>query len=249
MTAAESAPRLDGSGTPEAAWAASRLDRLPLLELGDYRRAVVVAPHPDDEVLGCAGLMQRLAQKGVPLTIVAVTDGESSHPDSPTVTRSVLAALRTFERGMALERLGIVAQIYRLGLPDGGVAAHSADLAACLRGLLAPQVLCVAPWEHDGHPDHDAAGAAAHEASSAGGATLLRSMIWTWHWAAPDDPRVPWLRARRLPLSQGETSGKQRAIATFASQIAPLSNQPGDETILPQGVVAHFQRSHEVFLR
>jgi hypothetical protein len=74
-------------------------------------------------------------------------------------------------------------------------------------------------------------------------------MIWTWHWAAPDDSRVPWLLARRLPLSQDETSRKQRAIASFASQIAPLSDQPGDEAILPPGVVAHFQRGYEVYLR
>jgi LmbE family N-acetylglucosaminyl deacetylase len=181
--------------------------------------------------------------------VIAVTDGEASHPDSPTVPRTTLAAIRAGERGRALERLGVAARVLRLGLPDGDVAGHGVTMAACLRHLLAPDVLCVAPWEHDGHPDHDATGDAAIEACAASGAPLLRSLIWTWHWAFPGDPRVPWTRARQLPLSPAEALGKQRAIAAFASQIAPLSDQPGDETILLPVVIAHFQRSHEVFLR
>jgi LmbE family N-acetylglucosaminyl deacetylase len=217
--------------------------------LGDYRRAVLVAPHPDDEVLGCGGLMQHLAKRGVPLTVIAVTDGESSHPDSPTVTRTDLAAIRAGERRHAIEHLGVAAQVLRLGLPDGGVAVHTATLAARLCSLLAPEVLCVAPWEHDGHPDHDAVAESAIQACAASGATLLRFLIWTWHWATPGDPRVPWTCARQLPLSPTEANSKQMAIAAFASQIAPLSDRPGDETILPPAVVAYFQRSHEVFLQ
>ncbi|WP_234009984.1 PIG-L family deacetylase, partial [Streptomyces sp. SA3_actF] len=41
---------------------------------------VVVAAHPDDEVLGAGGALALLAAAGNPLTVVTVTDGEGSHP-------------------------------------------------------------------------------------------------------------------------------------------------------------------------
>ncbi|MCS7185618.1 MAG: PIG-L family deacetylase [Armatimonadetes bacterium] len=47
---------------------------LPLNKLGD--RVVVVSPHPDDETLGCAGLIQRLLQRGAEPVVIVVTNGD-----------------------------------------------------------------------------------------------------------------------------------------------------------------------------
>lgn len=99
-----------------------------------------------------------------------VTDGEASHPRSPTVTPMALTDLRSRERHRAFDLLGLGARVHSLGLPDGAVGDDPSELAACLRSLLARDVLCVAPWEHDGHPDHDATGHAAAEACAATGA-------------------------------------------------------------------------------
>jgi len=241
-------PRLDGTGTPESAWADWNLGSLPALELGNYRRAVLVAPHPDDEVLASGGLMQRLSSRRIPLMVLSVTDGEASHPHSPTTTSIILAETRARERCQALDHLGVDAQIHRLALPDGAVAAESAELAACLRRLLVPGDLCVAPWENDGHPDHDATGKAVADACNDTGATFLRSLVWTWHWAVPADPLVPWRRARALALTRVEVTRKRWAIRAFASQTEPLSDRPGDEAILPPSTLARFDRGAEVFL-
>lgn len=54
------------------------------------------------------------------------------------------------------------------------------------------------------HPDDEAAGRAAAAACKATGAPLVEYPIWMWHWATPDDPAVPWHRARRVPLTSGE---------------------------------------------
>jgi LmbE family N-acetylglucosaminyl deacetylase len=244
----EKGPRLDGEGTAESDWEAGNLDQLAALNLGNYRRAVFVAPHPDDEVLASGGLMQRLSGMGIPLTIVSVTDGEGSHPRSPTVTPLVLAEMRARERCQALDHLGLGARIHRLGLPDGAVAADTADLFSCLCRLLGPDALCVAPWEYDGHPDHDAAGRACAQACAARDGAFLQSLVWTWHWAAPGDPRVPWPRARRLALTPVELTRKRWASRSFRSQIAPLSDQAGDEAILPPPTLIRFDRPFEVFL-
>src|SRR5690606_16204888 len=46
------------------------------------RRITVIAPHPDDESLGCGGLIAALAADGRAVQVVFVTDGAGSHPNS-----------------------------------------------------------------------------------------------------------------------------------------------------------------------
>ena len=77
---------------------------------------------PDDEVLGAGGLLQCMRRLGVEIAIVAVTDGEGSHPAS--AARGVdIASMRAQESMAALDRLGCEStSVTRLGLPDGGVA-------------------------------------------------------------------------------------------------------------------------------
>ena len=238
-----------GTGTPELAWARWQLERLPPLEVGVPARAVVVAPHPDDEVLAAGGLMQRLATAGVALTVVSVTDGEASHPRSPTIAPPALADRRRGERGQALRRLGVGGTtVARLGLPDGGVAQHEAEVEASLTAMLAPGVACIAPWCGDGHPDHDATGRAAAAACAATGATFSRYLVWTWHWATPADDRVPWAQGRLLTLTRAERTRKRCAVRAFATQVTALSPAPGDEAILVPEMLAHFDRPYEVFL-
>ena len=52
----------------------------------DGERVVVVAPHPDDEVLAAGGLMRWMACRGREVLVVGVTDGEASHARSARVT-------------------------------------------------------------------------------------------------------------------------------------------------------------------
>ncbi|POM25548.1 GlcNAc-PI de-N-acetylase [Actinomadura rubteroloni] len=221
--------RIDAPGTAEDEWRAwPGLRDLPVLDLSGVRSAVVVAAHPDDEVLGAGGL---LAMLGVPVRLVAVTDGEASHPH---LDPGDVAARRREESAAALRRLGGDWEVVRLGLPDAGV--RDGDLAPRLAGLLDGFDLCLAPWEHDAHPDHEAAGRAA----LATGRRVLRFPVWTWHWARPGDPRVPWDRAWRVPLPPAAVAAKRAAIGCFASQLG---------TILPPGVVEHFTRDDEVLFR
>ena len=48
-----------------------------LKQVGD--RVLIVAPHPDDEVLGCAGLVQRLLSTGWQVDVVILSGGGRSH--------------------------------------------------------------------------------------------------------------------------------------------------------------------------
>lgn len=242
---------IQGLGTPESAWQAWP----GLATLGTFvlhpppARAVVVAPHPDDEVLGVGGTLALLAAAGVQVTVVAASDGEASHPHSPTTAPTELARIRRAEQRHALTRLGLErAQVHRCGLPDGHLTDHEAGLIDTLTGMLDADTWCLATWAHDGHPDHEAAGRCAASAAGRTGARLFSFPIWTWHWARPADPRVPWTAARRVPLPPAITHQKQHAVQAFTSQLLPLSSQPGDEAILQAPAVARLTRDYEVIL-
>jgi LmbE family N-acetylglucosaminyl deacetylase len=126
----------------------------PLVGLPRCRRALVVAAHPDDESLGCAGTMALLADGGARVTLLVVTDGEATKGSPHAAART--AALRRTEGERSAAILG--ATISFLGFPDGRLAAGIAGLAAALRAAvdeLAPEIVFL-PWFLDGHPDHRA---------------------------------------------------------------------------------------------
>lgn len=231
---------IDAPGTAESCWQAwPRLNELPVADVASWRSAVVVAAHPDDEVLGVGGTMSILAAAGARLRLVAITDGEGSHPD--IADPSALARRRRAETAASLRRLGAEGtEIVRLGMPDKGLARLEPEITAALSELTAGFDVCLAPWLHDAHADHEAAGRAARQASE----TTLCYPVWMWHWARPHDRRVPWHRGLRVPLDPALAAAKRDAIGCFASQLE--ARQPNGEPVLSAGTVAHFTRNCEV---
>jgi LmbE family N-acetylglucosaminyl deacetylase len=212
----------------------------------DWRSALVCAAHPDDDVLAIGGLLVLLSTAGRRLHLLAATDGEGSHPGSSVVGPAALGRRRVAETHDALAVLGITAARHtRLGLPDAGLAACEAELTDAVTRALGDADVVLAPWPGDGHPDHEALGRAAVAAGAAAGLPVLTFPVWMWHWAAPDDPRVPWGRLRRLPLPPDARARKRRAVGCFASQVRRLGTAPEDAVVLPPEVLAHFDRDAE----
>jgi LmbE family N-acetylglucosaminyl deacetylase len=106
------------------------------------RRILVVAPHPDDESLGCGGLISLAANRGSAFFIVFVTDGAASHPTSRAWPRDRLTAQREQEACRALASLGIGdAPRLFLRLEDANMPAPESpawrDAVANVRGAAA----------------------------------------------------------------------------------------------------------------
>ena len=238
------------AGTSASAWRAHpRWSDVSHLELESFARVVVVAAHPDDESLGAAGLAVRAHRTGVRVDLVVVTAGEHSHPASPSVSPSALATRRAAESRAAWTALGAEREPRFLGVEDGTVASYEDAVTTALVDLLgdARDALVVAPWRHDGHPDHEAAGRAAAAACRRTGAGLVEYPIWFWHWGRPAD--APWddLVAVGLDADAGER--KAAAIAAHQTQVAPLSPAPGDEALLGPELLEHFAGPVELFVR
>lgn len=237
-------PTIEGEGTPEHVW--QQWGRqFPPFSFDGCPRLVVVAPHPDDEVLGVGGSMALACAAGIEVQVVAVTDGGASHPGSPTLTPQQLVALRPRESEAALAELGVHSTPVRLGLPDGGVAVHEQELADTLENLV-EGAWVLSTWRGDGHPDHEATGRAVATACARAGARHLEHPVWTWHWSHPDDPRVPWERASQVRLPAAVQAAKRAAVAHFATQVHPLSAHPADVAVLGPHVLARLLREAEM---
>ncbi|EPN67646.1 hypothetical protein A234_28421, partial [Pseudomonas syringae pv. actinidiae ICMP 19101] len=159
-------------GTPLAAWNASaRLRALPAITadllVPPNCRAVIIAPHPDDEILGCGGLMSQLAQLQRNLLLISVTDGTASHPGSALWPVERLAENRPQESAQALNLLEIPFEQLawtRGGFADGTLGEHEDRLVEFLAQQLGPTDVVFATWAGDGHPDHEAVGRASARA-------------------------------------------------------------------------------------
>lgn len=237
------------SGTDEAVWAASGLDQLPPLPLPDQSdRVLVLVAHADDETLGAGGFIAAAADRGALVHVVVATDGDASHPHSPTHTPTQLAAIRREELVAAVAALDPRVQTTFLGLPDGKLSAHLETLTSWLTTQLDNYTLLVTPWSHDAHPDHEACARAGEIVGQATGRRVAHWQfpIWAWHWGTPDD--LPWPRLRRLDLDASVRGRKEAALACHVSQHSPLSDAAGDEAILPPDILVHFQRDFETFI-
>src|ERR1700722_15819002 len=88
----------------------SAIAKLPLGDLdriAPFGTALITAPHPDDESLGCGGFIAESCARGRPPVVVVMTDGTASHPSSPTYPAPRLRALRERETSAALSILGL----------------------------------------------------------------------------------------------------------------------------------------------
>ncbi|HTV94566.1 MAG TPA: PIG-L deacetylase family protein [Steroidobacteraceae bacterium] len=196
---------------------------------------LVVAPHPDDEVLGAGGLIRTWAARGAKVSVLSVSDGEAANP-----AREALASVRREELNEALRRLCPThVSVTRLGLPDGKVGQHSNRVRNALLSLASGRLTLIAPYEHDAHPDHEAVGGVCHEFARARQIPLARYAIHAWRHAAPQAFRDA--RWGKFVLREDARRAKARALQCFRSQAAPRRGAPADGP-------GRFDRPYEAFL-
>lgn len=114
-------------------------------------RVLCLAPHSDDEVLGCGGMLAFHAARGDELRVVVLTDGSAGDPD---LRAADIRAVREAESRAAGEQLGVGDHRF-WGLPDGDLAGV-ADLEQRILDELEdfrPE-LVYAPSPQEMHPDH-----------------------------------------------------------------------------------------------
>jgi len=197
------------------------------------RAVLVLAPHPDDETLGCGGALLLHKRAGARVTVGWLTDGRQGSAELAALrgaaraqAEAALAATRRSEALAAARVLG-VDQTFFLEVPDGRlvcapqIVAQLADRLAAWLTQPGPHVLYL-PHPADVHADHRAAAALA-------GAVLQRV------------PRALHAARNRMRLRACEISSaapvnrvadiglvaadKQRALACHVSQLSDVDYQ------------------------
>jgi len=135
----------------------------PAMALTNVQRVLVVAPHPDDESLGCGGLIASLGELGRTILVIFVTDGSASHRASRLWSHDRVATVRKEEATEALRRLGLVraGRIF-LDLQDANMPLPGSsswrNAVSQVKEVLSrfQSDLLILPWRRDPHCDHRA---------------------------------------------------------------------------------------------
>ena len=226
-----------------------------LQQITDGGPILVMSPHPDDESLGCGGLIAAAREAGQRVSIVTLTDGSGSHPNSTRYPKEALVALRRAEGIAAAAKLGVgQGDLSFLDLPDAAAplrgpafdaAVDRLDALVCDTGAA---VLLVTSGL-DPHCDHEAAATMARVVAGRHPACRLwHYPIWSWH--------LPPERVLAQPvLTQGVRfdvslvlDRKRAAIACHASQMTKLIDDDPDGFCFTPERLAPFLRSYEVFI-
>ena len=234
----------------------ARMASLPFADVGTIIGAapvLILAPHPDDESLGCGGLIAQACAAGHEVHVAILTDGTMSHPNSRAFPASRLQALREAEATEALATLGLPpGRTLFLGYRDaaaprwGKPLRDAGDrLAAVLRDRRVGTV--IASWRHDPHCDHLAAHRIAARACRLAGARHLSYAVWGWTLPpARVLPRTP-VRGWRLDVTPS-LAVKRRAIDCHRSQMTELIDDDPDGFTVPANLLDLCNRPFEAYL-
>jgi LmbE family N-acetylglucosaminyl deacetylase len=193
--------------------------RLPVqLETLRRQRVMVVAPHMDDEVIGCGGTLLLHRTLNSEVHVVFVSDS-SGAVDDPRRARS-LREIRRAEMVKVRDLLAL-ASIVELGFPDGSLTSReeaiAVRLAEELRTFRPDQVLC--PFPADGHADHQASAVALALATglAAWNGEVLAYEVWSTLWPnmAVDIGAVADEKARLIRMYASEIGDRDYASAVL----------------------------------
>jgi LmbE family N-acetylglucosaminyl deacetylase len=200
---------------------------------------LVVAAHPDDEVLGNGLTMIKHRARGERVVVVFATNGAGGNWRDGIGAGSGLAARRFSEACAALGEIGIPAQdVVCLGFPDGGLQRYVREAARDIERLLldcAPRVVYVHALE-GGHLDHDMTSYIVQSLCARQG---LRN-VYEWceynrdaplgqspreaRFAA--DPYLPNFERRMMESTDEERQIKLRMLTHYASQAGIIAQYP-----------------------
>jgi LmbE family N-acetylglucosaminyl deacetylase len=235
---------------------------------------MIIAPHPDDETLGCGALIARARAAGDAVTVVVATDGRHS-TRSAVLSPAALAKVRADELRLACHGLGVpAADLVLLGWEDGSLATRVPRLTSRFAELIAERraEVILVPCAEDEHPDHRAVYRAAVRAvdGQPEPCLLIGYPVWTWaHAPWFVDAAAPcgwhgWLGRRgwlgRLGWSAYQLlvggwirvgcgpylGAKRTAVAAYASQTTNLTGEASWRHLSPE-FVSLFLQPAEVF--
>lgn len=218
---------------------------------------LVMAPHPDDEVFACGGLMASKLQRGEKVSVLFMTNGEASHDGCCYAGKEQIAHDRRVLTEKALNEIGGGRiRAHWLNIPDGKVPSPGAkgygQIVEDVRNViesLGPDHILV-PHEFDAHSDHINTNKIAMAAVGNSSGSMFFYPVWMLYRF----PRKFFLRRVRgrvlkLDISQVHAR-KMKAIALYEGTTnpacphrAPLIGE------LPESLMRELKKRYEIYIK
>jgi LmbE family N-acetylglucosaminyl deacetylase len=235
--------------------AAQSLPLRLVCEALEDRPFIVVAPHPDDESLGCGGLIADACRQGLRGKVIIVSDGAGSHPNSKAYPPDRLKAVRQEEARRAGAEVGLKPEedMLFLGLRDRYVPSEGAEAEHAIDVLVdsareSDAGSFFVSWRHDPHCDHQASYTITREAQRrVKGVRLFEYIVWG-QTLPPSTEVGPICNGFRIRIDPDCLKKKRRAIAAHRSQTIDLIDDDPEGFRLTQSELARFDLPYEFFL-
>lgn len=181
---------------------------------------LIIAPHPDDEVLGCGGLIQRYGEKA---HVVILTGGGGSHrgccdesEENIIAERRSLAKRINRDLGLPADNLHLLN--YKDGYISEGNETEYKKLAAIIQSVK-PDAIFFPKQQGEGWPDHIEAGNIVRRICAEQHITprLYEYCVWFWYYNVW---RFSLRKARTLRLTSTEKKRKQKAVSDYTTPTA-----------------------------
>lgn len=198
----------------------SRSIKVKPLSFEKSQRVIAIAPHPDDEVFGCGGLISRLVSRGAVPHIIVLTGGGGSHRSCcSTPEVSIISARRKLtHKAMAI--LGLAeSQLHEMNFADGHLGEGNQEERQKLKALIEeikPDVILV-PHHGEGWPDHLAARELGIELANRN-TKVYEYCVWMWYYHQKE---LDWKNGYILRMTESEHQKKLEAIKAYHSALAP----------------------------
>ena len=182
---------------------------------------LIIAPHPDDEILGCAGLIQKSLAEGHHVNVIIMSGGGKSHSGCCNITADELVRNR---RKLSKEAAKII------GLPDKNMHFldyHDGDIdyedeeTNRLMGLISdinPGVIFI-PHKGEGWRDHiQTAEIVKKLVARNESVCIYEYCVWFWYY---NYWHINWRDARILNMTKEQHLKKKSAIDAYIKPLAP----------------------------
>lgn len=234
------------------------IEKIPLASeefVKNFGKTLVVAPHPDDESLGCGGAIALLRKYGLAVSILVLSDGTLSHPDSQKYPKDKLRVLREKETLKAAEILDVMSEnVTFFRYRDRSVPNRSSDDFAKAVGrfrkfLEAKKSETIfVPWRRDPHTDHRAAFQIV-DAAKTENQKIFEYPIWLYELAeSVDAPLEREVSVFRLDITSA-VEKKQKAISAHRSQTTNLIDDDPKGFRFSAEVLKNFAVPYEIYFR
>lgn len=216
----------------------------PSLILSDG--VVIIAPHPDDEVIGCAGLIQTLIEQGIPPHVIILTGGEGAHRECCDVDKYEIKKERRVLALRAAETLGLpISYIHFLDYPDEHIHISCLETEVLDKIImeLSPKSIFVPHWG-EGMDDHINTAEIVKKLIADKNIPIYEYCVWMWYYNVWN---LDNKNARILKMSRNQHQSKLRAIEQYIAPKAPCGKPWSG--VLPRPFLYAAKWNRELYFR